>query len=96
MKQEILEKTITTFIPTFDFSMVKVHLKNGEMFQPILFGDIAEVFKFLTTPAENLLDNYNVVDTYTGERVIYKISEISHFEFLPEREENSPLIYKFG
>lgn len=91
MFQEILDETITTLSPTFDYNAVVVHLKSGEKFQPILFGSIREILNILSSQKQELPDDYNMVDTLSGARIIYKISEISYFEFVPDQ---SPLVYK--
>ena len=95
---EILNETITSLKPTFDYNSVIIYLKNGTSFQPILTGELTDILEYLTSASSDhrIPNGYNIVDTFTGCRIIYKIEEISHIEFKPEIEDGSPLVYEFN
>lgn len=94
---EILTK-ITTLTPTFDYNSVIIHLKNGTSFQLLLSGELTDIITHLTNLSNNhrIPEGYNVVDTFTGCRIIYKVDEISYIEFKPDIDEGESIMYNFA
>lgn len=94
--KETLTK-ITTLKQTFNYDAVVIHFKNGTNFQLILSGELTDIITHLTSPADShrIPEGYNVVDTFSGCRIIYRVDEISYIEFKPDIENNSSLVYNF-
>lgn len=88
---------ITSLTPTFDYNSVIIHLKNGTSFQLLLSGELTDIITHLTNSSDNhrIPEGYNVVDTFTGCRIIYKVDEISYIEFKPDIDEGEQIVYNF-